>query len=548
MNIKILLRGFATNYLAMVSSELSLDDLHGRLEMIKNRSKQSNSQIILPLVGEFSSGKTSLLNALTDAKRLETASKPTTATIYEIHFGCEKSYATILDNDGVEQVIDDLSNDLLSDKNIVTIYDTSKRVPSSTILVDTPGLSSPDIRHKQTLVEALPKADAVLLVTDINQQITRSLLEFVETMKLANTPVFLIVTKCDTKSSSDITQVLDYISKNIDLPIEHIACVSAINDNLDEVYTLLNKIQANKNAIIEQVNKQRIETIRRAVIEHIDELLLAASNEGKMDVEMDNCGRELNQLESSIKRIIDSVSNDVEMCESDAISKFKSTVSKNLYSVATSNTTDFDSAAESTINNTLTIIINSYKERIDKTIKSRISALSRRDNGISVSLLETIDLSQLSIPNINYDINLNGIGHEYDSAIQGAVTIGGNAVAAFATGDVTGVVASTVIDFANNNLNIIGKITDSTLGKPQRKRAIIDYIDTCLISEFKEIMRQARSEVTFLISDGLQKSNEELLTQKSEALKTLKKECAQQKELFNTHIATIKGYKAELLN
>ena len=83
--------------LRSIAESLGLDNIVSELEAIDTRSKQENANIILPLVGEFSSGKTTLINALTDSKKLETATKPTTATIYEVHFGCDSCHAKVLD-------------------------------------------------------------------------------------------------------------------------------------------------------------------------------------------------------------------------------------------------------------------------------------------------------------------------------------------------------------------------------------------------------------------------------------------------------------------
>lgn len=171
-----------------IAEYLGLSNIVSELNAIEQRSKQDNASLILPLVGEFSSGKTTLINSLTDSKKLETATKPTTATIYEVHFGCDSCHAKVVTEEGQIQDIDDianLKNDNLANAKVVTVFDTSNRVPSTTILVDTPGLSSPDPKHKQTLVNFLPKADGIMLVTDINQQITRSLTDFIETMKLS---------------------------------------------------------------------------------------------------------------------------------------------------------------------------------------------------------------------------------------------------------------------------------------------------------------------------------------------------------------------------
>ena len=193
-----------------IAEYVKMDDMLSLVDEISVRSQQLNCDLTLPLVGEFSSGKTTLINALTDSKKLETATKPTTATIYRIHFGCDRCHAKVLyaNREWTEYPdIAELKNDKLGDAVIVDVFDTSSKVPSSTILVDTPGLSSSDPRHRQALVNFLPQSDAILLVTDVNQQLTRSITDFVRTMELAKRPIFLVVTKCDTKSAQDLEQV-----------------------------------------------------------------------------------------------------------------------------------------------------------------------------------------------------------------------------------------------------------------------------------------------------------------------------------------------------
>ena len=79
-----------------ISEYLGLSNITSELKAIALRSQQENATLVLPLVGEFSSGKTTLINSLTDSKKLETATKPTTATIYEVHFGCDSCRASVL--------------------------------------------------------------------------------------------------------------------------------------------------------------------------------------------------------------------------------------------------------------------------------------------------------------------------------------------------------------------------------------------------------------------------------------------------------------------
>lgn len=199
--------------LIAISQDLGLLNETAQLQLIKERSSNSECDLILPLVGEFSAGKTTLINALLDSERkLETATEPTTATLFEIHFGADHCYAQIVQENGNTQEVEsfsDIKNNEVKDSLVVNVFDTSKKISPNIILVDTPGLSSPVAQHRQVLVDFLPNADGILLVVDINAQMTRSLTDFISTMQLAKRPVFLVITKCDTKSEQEVQNTVN---------------------------------------------------------------------------------------------------------------------------------------------------------------------------------------------------------------------------------------------------------------------------------------------------------------------------------------------------
>lgn len=91
-----------------IAQNVGLHSESAQLQVIKARFNSSNCELILPLVGEFSSGKTTLLNAISDSKKLETAVKPTTATLFELHFGCERCFAQVYEEDGKVYDVDDI--------------------------------------------------------------------------------------------------------------------------------------------------------------------------------------------------------------------------------------------------------------------------------------------------------------------------------------------------------------------------------------------------------------------------------------------------------
>ena len=594
-----------------IAEYLGLKNIVSELEAIDLRAKQENASLILPLVGEFSSGKTTLINALTDSKKLETATKPTTATIFEVHFGSESCHAKIVDEKGeIHDIVDlaELKNDTLADARVVTVFDTSKTIPSTTILVDTPGLSSPDPKHKQTLVNFLPKADGILLVTDINQQITRSLTDFIETMKLSKRPIFLILTKSDTKSESEIEAAKKYISENCKIPLKQIAVVSATNNTLEEFYALIDSIQKDKKEILKQVDNQRIKNIINTLTNHIGELMQASMSDKDLDEAIRRSQYELDKISRNIDRLLNSMSDDIEEQERTVSRKFEDTVYTKLNGLITGQSKNFDGEAISIINSTSTLLLNDYKNNIQTILREHANKQKDSENEVNLNSLKNLDTSSIQMEGISYNLDLNSMGHEYDGMIKtvviaaaavgavgavGAVAASGGTAAAAAGAKIDNVidVADTVSDVGSiisnqkavgrieraagfvanaadqyNNFNnsnqqmgqqmgsnkglidsMIGFVTERTRSKPQRARAIRNYIESSLAPEFKMQLNNISKNLINSIHNTLQNEASVLIGQKTNSLNQLKSEMKEKKALFDQRMEQLREYKTLLL-
>lgn len=595
--------------LQSIARFLDLKNIETELAQIKEKSNDS-AELILPLVGEFSAGKTTLINALTDCKKLETATQPTTATIYEIHFGCDQSYAIVLTSNGERKKVDDiasLKNETLGDAVVVNIFDTSKKVSASTILVDTPGLSSPNPLHRQTLVDFLPQADAILLVTDVNQQITRSLTDFIKTMKLAKRPIFLVITKCDTKSESELEAVKKYISENCELSVELVACVSASIDNLNELYNLLDKIQKDKTAILKEVNKHRIQTISNTLVQRIDELLKASSSDKDLDNAIRQQEYELNKLNRNIDKLVESATDDINEQGRKISRKFEDIVSGKLETLIAGKSNNFDGEAISAINNTSSLLLNEFKDEIQEILTQKARDRKGTEESISLHSLEEMDISNLSISNISYNLDLNSLGHQYDSIISTGVKVVGVAAAVAGAAvyaaplvgemgtamaiDTAANIADTATDVGSivsnrktvgrieramniaeragvqynkiDNFNqqagqqvgcskgivesLVGFVTDKTMGKPQRRRAIHNYMDETLSPQFKQEMQRLSKQLSNSIRNALQQEAKTMIEQKTASLEKLKVEKQEKKVQYEQRISQLRDYKNQIL-
>lgn len=608
-------------FLKEVAQELGQQNILNGLNAIQKRASQQNANLLIPLVGEFSSGKTTLLNALTDSKKLETATKPTTATIYEIHFGCNKCEANVVLSDGQVAHFDDLGelkNDQLSDAQIVTVFDTSTKVPSSTILVDTPGLSSPVVKHRQVLVDFLPSADAILLVVDINQQVTRSLTDFIDMIKLSKRPVYIVLTKSDTKSVSEIETAKQYIANNCKLPVQQVVVVSAAKDNMSELYALLETIQKSKNEILAKVDGQRIRDLVQILVNRVDEMLTASSSDENLDMEIRRQQLDLDKIKRNINRLIDSMASDISEDGSKISRRFEDSMYEKLGALVASGSANMDNDALSVINNTASLLLSEYKNNIMGILKSKVQSAQGSDSEIPVESLMSIDLSGIQISGLNYNLDLNSMGHEYDGMIKtgviavaavatvaaavatagaagaaagaaGTAAAAGTAGTAGAAGTVaTTVAASKAVDIIDTATDVgsiiytrkmmkriakaeefagkavdkynkiekadekgilssmVGFATERLLSKPQRVRAVRNYVDGTLAPEFKSQMENLSQSVVNMVRGGLQNDASEMIAQKTAMLNELKEQCSEHKAEFARRKETLKQYKEKL--
>lgn len=606
------------------ASQLGFEDLEKKLNIIYSSLQDSKAPLILPLIGEFSAGKTTLINALSDSKALECASEPTTATIYALHFGAMDIRAIIHNQDGTITETDNIStlhNKDLIDATIVEVFDTSSKVPSSIMLVDTPGLSSHDIKHRQNLVDFLPQADGILLVIDVNQTITKSLTDFAKTIELSKRPLYIVLTQCDTKSSYDIELQMKYILDNTELHISGFACVSAKTNELEEFYKLLENIQEDKTHILVRVNEYRCKEIAREMIKRIETLLHVDESDNAIEDTIREQQLNLNKLRRDLDNIIKDIESEIENEGRNISRQFEDTIFSRLETIVTGSSENFDAEAISAINNTSSLLLNEFRTNVLSIFKK----YSSKCDSIS-----SVDISQYNIDGMTgcYNINLNEVGHQYDSKIgialkvlavagtvvatagvasaaAGTATAGTTATGATTAGKamlttaegimVAADVADTATDVGSIVSNrrtvdkickivekgkrygseitkgldtidevdgqvgqrvgskkgfvesLVGFVTDRTMGRPQRRRAITEYIDGTLIPLFKSEITRISKDITNSVKDEIMANSKANLDAITASLEQLRNERNNQKKEFEEKIKILRTIKRNLV-
>ena len=585
------------NRVIEIAESLEQKSIAERLRAIEERAQNPSAQLILPLIGEFSAGKTSLINALTDSKVLEIASLPTTATLYQIIFGAPENKAVALSAEGeeVELQLDALKNDELKKYPTVTLFDTSTKVPQDIIFVDTPGLSSPDPKHREVLTSILPQVDAILLTVDANQAVTRSLIDFVKSMRLAEKPIYLILNKIDTKSSSELQDLKRGIARDVDLPIDSLVCASAYTNNISELQQLLTKIQAEKTQIIAKVDTLRIKELVGELRSFIAEVLRSSSSPKELKEAVRAQERELERLQNNIRQLMERVEEKL----SDKVDETQSTLRAQLWpllnGILSKKGISYNQEINEEVVRVKTILLQNFTRQVATTIRE-VNA-SSRDICVQLPSAETIDLSQLGEQaNAIQMEDFDSVGHGWDKAI-GWATVGLASVATLAAtgglaalgiGGATGaagaagvaveagqaaVMASTavkttkmmrminVMSKAGNFVQkghqiasvvssaaekerdfiegLVGKATEF-FSKPRREAAVERFLDAQILPNFEADLRNYLSESLRLIGERMNAEAATLVGEKREALSQLQVQQEQEQAKYEAEIKAIK--------
>lgn len=591
------------NRIIEIAESLEQKSIAERLRAIDERTQNPSAQLILPLIGEFSAGKTSLINALTDSKVLEIASRPTTATLYQIFFGSTENKAVALTAEGesVELQLDSMKNEELLKYPTINLFDTSTKVPKDIIFVDTPGLSSPDPKHREVLISILPRVDAILLTVDANQPITRSLLAFVKEMHLAEKPIYLILNKTDTKSTGELQDLKAGIARDIDLPIDSIVCTSASTGGVSELQQLLTKIQGQKTQIIAKVDALRTKELIGELRSFIAEILRSSSSPKELKEAVRAQERELERLQSNIRQLMERVEEKL----SDKVDETQSTLRTQLWTslngILSKKGISYNEAIKAEVINVKTILLQNFTRQVATTIRE-VNA-SSRDIRVQLPSAETIDLSQLGeqIDNIPME-DFDSVGHGWDKAI-GWATVGLASVAGVATLAATGGLAalgiggaagaagaataagaalevgevaavattavkttkmmrmmnvmskagsfiqkghqiSSVVSSAAEKERgfiegLVGKATEF-FSKPRREAAVENFLDAQILPNFEADLRNYLSESLRLIAEQMNAEAATLVGEKREALSQLQAQQEQEQAKYEAEIKAMK--------
>lgn len=184
---------------------------------------------VIAFVGEFSAGKTSIVNRILsqdndNAPKLPVSSKATTAIATYISYGSDFN-SQFTDPNGKlknisKETFEKVNKEILQEVNVSPVITyfvmsyTNENLRDLSIL-DTPGFSSNDKEDAQRTADVIKEADALFWVFDANTgEINQTSLNIIRE-HLQDLPLYIIINKADTKSPNELEKLRKHIQSTI---------------------------------------------------------------------------------------------------------------------------------------------------------------------------------------------------------------------------------------------------------------------------------------------------------------------------------------------
>lgn len=287
------------------SSKLAADirDLFSRL---------AEDRFNLVVIGRFSRGKSSLMNAILGMDRLPTGVVPLTSVITTVTYGSEER--VVLHFIGSMLFSDIPLRDLVQNitergnpGNIKGIRTVEVQLPADILrqgfhFIDTPGLGSSILENTRTTEEFLPEADAFMMVTSYDSPLSEEELRTLRIIHASGRRCFVVLNKQDSVTPDEAAEVRAHVTAQLadmfgeGAPLLHSVSARlglAARQNHDEDGLAKSGLPALETALIDFLVNDKRRDFLLSMCDRIRDAVIAAGTADEVADRLDTIKRQL---------------------------------------------------------------------------------------------------------------------------------------------------------------------------------------------------------------------------------------------------------------
>lgn len=211
----------------IIRSTQAIDPKDGALlsEARELQARLAEDRFNLLVVGRFSRGKSTLMNALLGGDYLPTGIVPLTSVITTVRYGSRRQVVLHFAGTGLtrEVPLSQLAQYVTQRENpgnIKQLTYAEVQFPIELLrrgffFVDSPGLGSHIIENTLTTEHFLPEADAFVLVTSYESPLSEEEDRILHRIRNANKKLYIVMNKQDTVRSEDRDEAIKFVSDRL---------------------------------------------------------------------------------------------------------------------------------------------------------------------------------------------------------------------------------------------------------------------------------------------------------------------------------------------
>jgi len=302
----------------------------------------NNKILKLAILGEFSSGKSTFINALLNDNILSYGDAPTTAVNTYINYGSKKSATLTYVDNSIKNIPMHKYNKYLLDENTssmiskIDLYTQNPLLKDGLIIIDTPGSNVEISTHDAQREKAIADASVGIFLISVQSPSAKSFITFLKQNENNLHKFIFVITKCDLIASEldterhnsdldtkNIQRIYDYIKQTISentkikKPIIHMISSKAYIENKNlEYLDVFGNFQLLEYDIRKLGEEEKQKIIYSKILGTCEEILLELKKilSNKRDFyerELASINSELSSLESNIKILEETVKADL---------------------------------------------------------------------------------------------------------------------------------------------------------------------------------------------------------------------------------------------
>ena len=255
----------------------------------------AEQELIVPVVGGFSSGKSTLINAFLSDPYLPVAITPETSLAAELHYAesAAQERLELVDRAGHVETLSkdrfDVVKEKAGDSKLVRVYlhEHVLRKIEPLILVDMPGFESPLDLHNEAIFTYIEKGVSYIVLTSIEDgTVSRSMVRQLADIRNVNgrdsfqRDVSFYLSKANLRSPGDVEKVKAHIEAQLEEQLDLKASVVPIGeDGGRELKKVLDSIDPNR--LFTNIFQPTLRGVFNDIIDTIDVTLSALRKDSK---------------------------------------------------------------------------------------------------------------------------------------------------------------------------------------------------------------------------------------------------------------------------